>query len=174
MRRILIFLAVAVALLPVPARAQGIAVEGGGSWLGERDETSLSWGVGVYLPTGDNTIAGLHYVQWEEGEGDDRAERCREQGCHGGGLHLLYRVLGSTSYGWFLGGGLDVYERVVPGEEPGNYDSEYLGSWSVATMVARGIADNLSVYARGVASSRAFEIDMHSAYIHVGLVVRVF
>ncbi len=174
MHRSLMLLGLALALLPTSARAQGIAVEGGGTWLGERDESPLSWGVGFYLPTGDQTIASLHYVQWEEGEGASRLERCGEQGCHGAGLHLLYRVLGSTSYGWFLGGGLDVYERVVAGTAPDEYDSEYLGSWSLATMVARGIADNLSVYARGVASSRAWDVDMRSAYVHVGLVVRLF
>lgn len=169
-----LILAGVLALLPAAISGQGIALEGGGSWLGQRDEEALSWGVGLYLPTGERTIAGLHYVQWEEGPGANRLERCGDEGCHGGGLHLLYRVLGSSNYGWFLGGGLDLYERVVPGPEPDETDSEYSGAWSLATLAARGISDNLSVYARGVVSSRAFEIDIRSAYIHLGVVVNPF
>jgi len=172
--RYFFILAVILAVAPAAARAQGIALEGGGTWLEGRDDMALSWGVGLYLPTGDRTIAGIHYVQWEDGEGTNRVERCGEDGCHGAGLHLLYRVAGSTSYGWFVGGGIDLYERVVPGAQAGEHDSEYLGSWSLATLVARGISDNLSVYARGVISSRTPEIDMRSAYIHLGLVIRPF
>jgi hypothetical protein len=169
-----LILAGVLALIPAAVSGQGIALEGGGSWLGQRDEEALSWGVGLYLPTGERTIAGIHYVQWQEGEGTGRLERCAEQGCHGGGMHLLYRVLGSTSYGWFLGGGLDVYERVVPGAAGDEHTSEYLGAWSLATLLARGLADNLSIYAHGVVSSRAFDVDMRNAYLHLGLVVRPF
>lgn len=174
MRRILPFLALLAAAVPANARAQGIAVEGGGTWIDARDEAVLSWGLGFFLPTGERTIADAHYVQWEEGEGANRLERCGSDGCHGAGMHLLYRVLGSTSYGWFLGGGLDLYERVVAGAAEGEYDSEYVGAYSLATMIARGLTDNVSVYARGVASAHAFETDLRAAYMHVGLVVRLF
>lgn len=167
-------LAAALACGPAAVAAQGLAIEGGGTYLDTREETVLSWGLGFYVPTGDRTLAALHYVQWEEDEGENRMERCGADGCQGAGMHLLYRVLGGTSYGWFVGGGIDLYENVVPAEVAGEFDSQYTGAISASTMLARGITDNLSLYARAVVSSHAFEADLRTAYLHAGLVLRVF
>lgn len=167
-------LAAALACAPAALAAQGVAIEGGGTYLENREEAVLSWGVGLYLPTGDRTIAALHYVQWEEGEGENRVERCGMDGCQSAGMHLLYRALGGTGYGWFLGGGVDLYERVVATDVADEFERDYVGAISASTMLARAITDNLSVYARAVVSSHAFAFDMRTAYVHAGIVLRVF
>lgn len=165
---------VAAALMPSALSAQGIALEGGGAYLENRDETVLSWGVGFYVPTGERTLAAFNFVQWQEAEGETPIEQCGLDGCIGGGMHLLFRVLGGTTYGWFIGGGLDLYERVSPADAEGEYVRDYPGALSVSTLLARGITENLSLYARGVASARAFDSDLRTAYLHAGIVLRIF
>ncbi len=167
-------IATSLAAAPGAAAGQGVALEGGGTYLENREETVLSWGAALYVPTGERTIAALHYVQWEGAEGDGTLARCGADGCRGGGMHLLYRVLGSTSYGWFLGGGLDLYEHLQPTGLEDDFEREYHGAVSGATMVARGVSDSVSLYARAVVSAHAFDFDLRTAYLHAGIVVRLF
>jgi hypothetical protein len=171
-RPFLLFAALAAA--PAAAAGQGFALEGGGTYLDNRDEVVLSWGAGLYIPTGERTIASVHYVQWDEAEGDTDLEQCGADGCRGVGMHLLYRALGSASWGWFIGGGLDLYQNVVPVTLADDDERDYVGAVSLSSLLARGLSDRVSVYARGVLSAPAFESDIRTAYLHAGIVVRLF